>query len=304
MSTPQDRARESLDAADAVVETRRRFSIVWLVPIVAVCIGAWLVYKAKSEQGPLVSITFSAAEGVVAGKTKVKFRDVQVGMVETVELSRDLSEVTVTARLARELEGHLTEETSFWVVRPQLTGGQVSGLDTLLSGVYIGIDPGNGRSPGRHFRGLEVPPAIQIKTAGRHFVLEADSLGSLGAGSPIYFRRLKAGQVTSFHLSKGGTHVAIRVFIDAPFDKLVNDRARFWNVSGISVSMTAEGIKVRTESLSAILAGGIAFDTPAKLDSGRDVEEDHVFPLHGSRDSDAPPIPYLPDLVSQHAVPP
>jgi paraquat-inducible protein B len=290
MSTPQDRTSEEIAAADAIVEKKRRFSIVWVVPLVAVAIGAWLVYKAKTEQGPLVSITFNKAEGAVAAKTKVKFRDVEVGLVETLELNTDLTEVKLGVRLAKELEPHLTEATSFWVVRPEVNAAQITGLETLLSGVYIGIDPGrDGTTRKRVFRGQEQAPPIAITRAGRYFVLESDSLGSLKVGSPIYYRRLKAGQVTSVDLSKGATHVAIRVFIDAPFDQIINDRTLFWHASGMSASIDAKGIKVKAGSLWAILAGGLEFDTPP-TDAGRAVQDEHLFPLYESREDATAPV--------------
>ena len=167
-------------------------------------------------------------------------------------------QVIVKATLDKTLEGHLSENSSFWIVTPRFAGGTVSGLDTLLSGVYIGMEPGDKGAPQREFVGLENPPLISSDTPGRHFVVTAGSLGSLDLGSPIYYRQLKAGQVENFKLTPDGKSVRLRIFINAPYDKYVYEHTRFWNASGISASLTAEGIKVTTESIIALLVGGVA----------------------------------------------
>jgi paraquat-inducible protein B len=275
---------EKLQAAEAVVEAKRGFSIIWIIPITAALVGAWLVYKAEMEKGPTVSITFSSAQGVEAGKTKVKFKDVDVGQVTSVSLSKDLEKVTFQASLDRTLDGHLSENSSFWIVAPRLAGGTVSGLGTLLSGVYIGMDPGPKGSPKHDFVGLSEPPLVSAGTPGRHFNLITASLGSLGLGSPVYFRQLQAGQVESFKLDEDGKAVHLRIFINEPYDKYVHAGTRFWNASGISASLSAEGIKVSTESLIALLTGGIAFDLPKSNDSREPPKEDQVFELYDSEE--------------------
>ena len=265
-------------AAEAVVDSKRRFSIVWLVPLAAALIGGWLVYKAMTEKGPTISIRFVAAEGIVAGKTKIKYKDIEAGTVETVALSDDLSSVLVTATLAKQLQPHLTENTRFWVVRARLAGGHVSGLETLLSGVYIGMEPSDSGKPATRFVGLEDPPPITVDTPGKEFTLQADALGSLDVGSPVYFRQIKAGQVIRYALNDDG--IEVHVFVDSPYDKLVGEHTRFWNASGITATLNADGIKVRTESVAALLVGGVSFENRGTTGSGEDVADDHIFNLY------------------------
>jgi len=283
MSEPTERNPDEIDAVDAVVDTKRRFSLIWIVPITAALIGAWLVYKAKVETGPTVTVTFPSAEGVVAGKTKVKFKDVEVGQVASVALSSDLSKVVITATLDKTLEDHLSENSRFWIVMPRFSGGTVTGLGTLLSGVYIGMEPGGKGSKKRSFVGLEDPPLVPPDTPGRHYFVTADSLGSLDIGSPIYYRQLKAGQVESYELDEDGKSVRLRIFIDAPYDKYVRFGSRFWNASGITASLSAGGINVSTESLVALVFGGIAFDTPERAESSSVADRGHVFKLFENR---------------------
>jgi len=290
MSDPTEAPPPQLQASEALVETRSRFSIIWLIPLAALLIGGWLVFKAVTEKGPTVTIVFRSAEGVVAGKTKIKYKDVEAGTVDAVDLSEDLKTVVVTATLAKALEGHLTDQTRFWVVRARVAAGEVSGLSTLLSGVYIGMDPSEAGKKKRHFRGLDVQPVITADTKGRSFLLKAKSLGSLETGSPVYFRQIRAGRVADYKLDPGGEALTIRIFVDAPFDDLVLDNTRFWNASGISATLSAEGFHFRSESLAALLAGGIAFDTPETLEPQGAVEEDHVFPLYQSLESATEPV--------------
>lgn len=290
MAEPHTSRDDDVDAVDALVETKRRFSIIWVVPITAALIGAWLVYKSQIEAGPTVTVTFPAAEGVVAGKTKVKFKDVEVGQVESVVLSDDLKNVAIVATLDKTLEGHLSENSRFWIVKPRFAGGNITGLGTLVSGVYIGMEPGEKGKPRREFVGLDEPPLVPPDTPGRHFVVTAKSLGSLDLGSPIYYRQLKAGQVESIKLDPDGQSVHLRIFINAPYDRYVYESSRFWNASGITASLTAEGIKLSTESVVALLIGGIAFDTPRRPSVLLAANAGHVFKLFASEQEANAPV--------------
>jgi paraquat-inducible protein B len=269
---------------EAVVQTKKSFSIVWLVPVVAVLIGGWLVVKALTEKGPTITITFNSAEGLEAGKTKLKYKDVEVGQVESIVLAEDLTYVEVTAELAKAAEDWLSENTRFWVVRARVGAGEVSGLGTIFSGAYIGIDPGKGGKSARTFKGLEIPPIVTADLPGRHFLLRAQRLGSLDIGTPIYFRQIKVGQVVAHNLEKDGQAVTIKTFIHGPHHKWVRKNTRFWNASGLDVSLDASGIKVNTESLVSILAGGIAFDSPVSSEPGAPAEEGDTFVLYESRE--------------------
>jgi paraquat-inducible protein B len=271
---------------EAIVKTRKgfSFSIVWLVPLVAVLIGGWLVYKAVSEKGPTITIAFDTAEGLEAGKTKIRYKDVEVGQVESITLARGLSHVIVTAEMTKGAEPYLTESTRFWVVRARVAAGGVSGLGTIFSGAYIGIEPGKPGKRTLSFKGLEIPPVITTGLPGAHFMLKAEKLGSLDIGSPVYYREIKVGQVVAYELEEGGAAVDIKIFIDAPHHEAVRRNTRFWNASGLDVSVDAGGIKVNTESFVALLVGGIAFDTPTNLEPGSPAPENQTFRLYDSRE--------------------
>ena len=250
------------EPTDLIVEKSGGLSIIWLIPLVALLIGLWLAYKTLSEVGPTVTITFQDAGGLEAGKTKVKYKEVEVGLVKTVVLSEDLSKVIVTAQLEKEVESHLRVDTKFWVVEPQLGLGGVSGLDTLIAGHYIGVEFGESKTHSRKFTGLEHAPKISADTPGRHFLLRADSAGSLTDGTPIYFRDIKVGRVVEVDLAKDRGSVLVDIFINAPFDHLIHDKSHFWQTSGIDLSMSAEGVKLKVASLLSLIGGGITFDTP------------------------------------------
>jgi paraquat-inducible protein B len=268
------------DVPEAVVQTRRQISIVWVVPIVAVLIGGWLAYRAISEKGPIITITFSTAEGLEAGKTKIKYKEVEIGQVEAIGVSPDLTHVVVTAELVKDAAKYLTEQTRFWVVRARVAAGEVSGLGTIFSGAYIGMDPGKSGAASRQFKGLEVPPVVTTGLPGRHFVLKSDRLGSLDIGSPVYYRQIKVGQVVSYALEKDLLTLSLRVFVHAPHHKLVRKNTKFWNAGGVDVALDASGIRIRTQSLVTLMLGGIAFDTPVDVRPGDPAGENHVFRLY------------------------
>ncbi|MBT8365104.1 MAG: MCE family protein [Deltaproteobacteria bacterium] len=270
---------------EAVVTTRKRqISIVWLVPLVALLIGAWLIYKTISEKGPTVTISFKSAEGLEAGKTQIKYKNVELGQVTKIHLTPDLSRVLVTAELVKAAQDFLSANTRFWVVRARVAAGQVSGLGTLFSGAYISLDPGKPGLPVSHFEGLETPPVVTTDLPGRHFILDASRLGSLDIGAPVYYRQIKVGQVVGYKLEEDGQAVTVKIFINDPIDKLVYRNTRFWNASGLDFVVDASGIRVNTESIVTILVGGIAFDTPTNLEPGGPAEDGDTFKLYDSRE--------------------
>src|SRR6201999_1219739 len=185
------------------------------------------------EKGPTVTITFKSGEGLEAGKTKIKFKDVDIGQVKSVTLSKDYTHVVATAELTRDATNMLVDDTRFWVVRPRVAGGSVSGIGTLLSGAYIGMDIGHAKQDRRDYTGLETPPVFASDVPGRQFVLKATDLGSVDVGTPVYFRRLQVGQVTAFELDKDGSGVTLHIFVNAPYDRYVNADSRFWQAGGI-----------------------------------------------------------------------
>ena len=271
-------------SVDAVVQTSRGFSLVWIVPLVALAIGGWLGLKALKDIGPTITITFASAEGMEAGKTKIKYRDVEVGQVVAIGLTKDISKVLVTAKLGKGAEPYLTDQAKIWVVRPRVNGGSISGLGTFLSGVYIGIDGNRTGTPSHTFTGLEVPPVVTLGQPGRHFSLKADALGSLDIGSPVYYRQIQVGQVVSYGFDQAGKMVDIKIFIEAPYHLQVTKNIRFWNASGIAVSLNAQGLKVDTQSMISILSGGIAFELPKNAQPGEEAKESETFQLYHSHD--------------------
>ncbi len=269
---------------EAVVARSSRISLVWLVPVVALLIGGWLAYKAYSESGPTIRIQFKTAAGLEAKKTKVKFKDVDVGQVKSIAVRQDMKAVVVTAELVAGAESYLTDKTRFWVARARITPSQVSGLDTLLSGSYIAIDPVTEGKPARDFIGLEVPPLFTTSEPGKKFVLRSRTLGSLNIGSPVYYRQIQVGQVVGYDLDKKGDDVSIELFIAAPNDRLVSTDTRFWNASGVDFKVTTDGLSLDTQSLLSVLIGGVAFDTPPTIgEKGTPAPENYQFPLYGSR---------------------
>ncbi len=251
------------DHPSASVRRRRRVPLIWLIPITAAAIGLYLAIKTLADQGPLITITFNTANGITAGQTEVKHKAVSLGTVESVRLSPDLKQVVVKVRMKREGDQLLTTHAHFWVVRPRLTPGNISGLETLVSGGYIEVDPGDpGGEPADHFTGLEEPPAVRSDEPGRSYVLKASRLGSLASGAPVFYRDVAVGEVLGYDLGDGLGPVTINVFVRSPYDKFVRPASHFWNASGISVGWGPQGIRVEIESFKALLSGGVAFDTP------------------------------------------
>ncbi len=252
------------DALPSPVVHKRRSSVtlIWLVPILAALVGVALVVQNWLQAGPAITITFESAQGMAAGKTPVKYKDVVIGKVDKIRLSGDRSHVLVTVALEKSAKAFATAGTRYWVVRPRIGLGGVSGVDTLLSGAYIGADTSDSSTPEDEFKGLETPPAVTHGEPGKSFVLHADDLGSLDIGSPVYFRRIQVGRVVSYQLDPDGKGVTLAVFVDAPNDRFVDASTRFWNASGVDVSLGANGLKLNTQSLATVLAGGVAFQDP------------------------------------------
>jgi paraquat-inducible protein B len=267
----------------AIPRKRTRLSLVWIVPILAAIVGAWVAVTRILSEGPTISIVFQSAEDLEAGKTKIHYNGVDVGTVQTIRLSDDHQSVIVTAQMAPKTESLLVEDTTFWVVRPRISGANVSGLSTLISGAYLGMEIGKSKKSRRDFVALETPPVVTGDETGRFFSLKTPELGSLDSGTPIYFRRLQVGQIASYALDKDGKALTIRMFVKAPYDQYVTPNTRFWQASGIDVSLTASGINVQTESLLSILVGGVAFETPATDAVLPAAEQDTEFTLFASR---------------------
>lgn len=271
---------------DARVVQRGHWSLIWLIPLVAAAVAGWLAWQTLSQRGPEITLTFQNGDGLVAGQTRVRHKAVELGTVGSVRLSENLDHVVVRLRMTRDAEAFLTDRARFWVVRPRVSAGNISGLETLVSGAYIELDPGGrGGETRRDFTGLAEPPGIRSGEPGRTLRLTTDRIGSLGTGSAVLYRDITVGEVLGYDVTENGRGpVAINAFIRAPYDKLVDAGTRFWNASGVSVRLGAEGVRLELESLQAALSGGIAFDTSAD-GQGAPITPDGAFPLYPTRDA-------------------
>jgi paraquat-inducible protein B len=274
------------DIPDAVIEPKRRRSLqlVWIIPIVAALIGASLAVKSFMERGPVITITFKSGEGLEAGKTKIKYKDVQIGLVKGIAIAKDRSHVIVTAELTKESEGLLMADTRFWVVRARISAGTVSGLDTLMGGSHIGVDVGVSKDPQLAFTGLERPPIVTMDLPGRQYALHAADIGSLDIGSPLYYRRMLVGEVIAYELDNDGKGVTLKVFVREPYDRYVKGNTLFWHASGIDFTFDANGVKINTESMASVLLGGISFQTPEDRHDAPPAKPNTTFILFPNRD--------------------
>jgi len=246
------------------VERRRQWntSLIWLVPIVAALIGIGMVIHNWASEGPQIEISFITAEGLEAGKTQVKYKDVVIGLVDSIGLAKDRTHIIAHVKLDKDASSFATTDSRFWVVRPRFGATGVSGIGTLLSGAYIGADVGVSHELHKEFVGLERPPAVIHGSPGKRFTLRAADIGSLDIGSPVYYRRIQVGRVVSYELDKDGKLMMVGVFVEAPYDRYVNVSSRFWNASGVDLNLDASGLKLNTQSLATVIAGGVAFQTP------------------------------------------
>jgi len=264
---------------------RRRFSAVWAIPIIAAIIAGYLGYRTLIEQGPVLTLSFETAEGLAAGQTQVKYKAVALGTVDSIDLSSDNSHVIVKVRMNNVGRRFLTSHARFWVVRPRFTPGDLSGLDTLVSGAFIAVDPGlPGGQAQRDFVGLEEPPGVRSNEPGHTYVLKADSIGSLDTGSPVFYRDVQVGEVLGYDLGNGLGPVTVNVFVKAPFDNLVKAQSHFWNASGITAELSGGGFHLEFQSLQAIISGAVAFDIPPDAEASPASPNGSDFYLYKSED--------------------
>ncbi len=270
-------------AAPRIEPARRGPSVVWLVPLVAVLIGAFLVYRSFADRGPTVTIEFQSAAGLEAGKTPIKYKNVEIGLVDDIRLADDLSRVVVEAELVKGSERYLTDQTRFWVVRASVAAGRVTALDTLFSGAYIGLDPSTDGAPQRDFVGLEEAPLVTSDEPGRHFELRSEGGASFEVGAPVYFRKTRVGEVTSSRLDPSGEFVTTRIFVRSPYEQRVRENTRFWDASGLDLSLGAEGLRVDTEAFLSLVIGGVAFGAPPSEEPGDAAADGQRFALFANR---------------------
>ncbi len=264
----------------ARVTRRGRFSPIWLIPVITLLVGGYLAWNTLSKRGPTITITFEGGEGLQAGQSHIKHKDVDLGLVTSVVLSPDASHVIVTAEMSRAAARFLTDRTRFWVVTPRLFAGSISGLDTLISGAYIELLPSEtSGARAMHFTGLENPPVLTSNVPGHTFLLHAARIGSVNVGSPVFYRGINVGTVLGWDLGDMAKDVTIHAFVRAPFDAYVHEGSRFWNASGVSVKLGGGGVQVQLESLKALLLGGLAFDTTPEALKTPVSTANEVFPL-------------------------
>lgn len=261
-----------------------RISVVWLVPVLALAVSAGIAWRSYSDRGVLITIAFEETAGIVAGQTAVRFRDVDVGVVERLHFSFDLQRVLVDARIGQEIAPYLDDDAQFWVARPQVSTRGISGIDTIVGGVYIeGSWDGVPEEPMVDFVGLEAPPSVRAEDAGTFVELSAPEAGSLAAGSPVLFRGIEVGRVEGVTLADGGERVRVDAFIEAPHDAMLTTATRFWNLSGFSVSLDTTGISLDVSSLAALVQGGLGFDIV--YTGGGPIPEDQVFQIFSTERS-------------------
>jgi paraquat-inducible protein B len=280
---PRPAAQPALPEPVLARQNRLHLSLVWIVPIVAVVVGAVLVVRALLQAGPEITIEFRSGEGIEPGRTEVRFKEVVVGRVKSVALGADRRKVVVTAALDRNAKSIAVTDSRFWVVRPRIGTGGVSGLSTLLSGAYIGVDAGAAQDAQLELVGLDQPPLVLRGEPGRSFVLQADNLGSLDVGSPVYHRRVRVGRVGGYALAEGGRALDIQVFVEAPYQNLVTQGTRFWHASGVDLALTASGLTLNTQSLASVVAGGIAFGAPPDIEPGPPAASGQRYKLFGQQ---------------------
>lgn len=262
------------------VREQRWPSPVWLIPLTALLVGCWLLFQIWYAKGPEIVVQFTSAEGIIAGKTEVRFKAVAVGRVKQLKLSEDLKYIEATIELNKEIGRHLGNDARFWVVKPNISRSGIYGLTTLFSGTYIGMDPGSNTDSLSFYQGEERPPVIAPSESGRRFFLLSDSLGSVDIGSPVFYKQLQVGEVIDYKLLPEQDQVRLEIFIRDPYYDFVRTTTRFWNAGGAEFKIAATGVEFRMESLTSLLVGGIAFDTPKSIGMGEISAADSEFVLY------------------------
>ncbi|MGB7755334.1 MAG: MlaD family protein [Salinisphaera sp.] len=256
----------------------------------AALIGIWVAATRVLDEGPTITIVFPTAEGLKAGKTGIHYNGLEIGTVRSIQLTPDHKKVVATAMMAPSAANLLVEDTKFWVVSPRVSGANVTGLGTIISGAYIGMEIGDSRKTRRDFVALNAPPIVSGAVPGRFFVLKSADLGSVDYGTPIFYRRLQVGKVVSYALDRDGQTLTIKVFVNSPYDRFVTPDTRFWQASGIDVSLSATGFSLQTQSILSMLVGGLAFETPPTKRQQPPAPPDTEFTLYTTRtDAYRPP---------------
>ncbi len=280
---PEEQTPSAAVRTSRALARRHGISAVWIIPIIAAALGVWVAVNRIMNEGPKLTIYFTSADGLEAGKTKIRYKGVDIGTISAIRLSSDHRVAIATAQMAPRTQGFFVADTKFWVVRPRISGATVTGLGTLISGAYIGMEIGSSHAYRYHFIALDTPPVISTEAPGRFYVLRAGDLGSLDYGAPVFFRRLQVGRVASYALDKNGQYFNIKIFVRAPYDQFITADSRFWQASGFNMKLSASGLSVQTQSVLSILIGGIAFETPEDDRLEPAARSNTVFTLYSDR---------------------
>ena len=273
---------QSHSVEEALIKPKRTVSKIWLIPIVTLFIAIWMMYYKWSNQGPLITIEFSTATGLEAGKTKIKTRDVDIGVVKNIVLSKDLSGVIVTVRMDKDVESILHADNQFWIVSPNVSLSGVSGLGTILSGPYINMALGTEPQLSEHFVALETPPVTPAGTPGLHVTLNSESEFAYKKGDPVIYRGIKVGEFEDIFFNFEERVVYYNTFIQAPYHDLITTNTKFWDVSGVQIELGASGVKVSTGSIESLLTNGVTFGVPEGMATGEKITERSFFDIHPS----------------------
>ncbi|MDC8831784.1 intermembrane transport protein PqiB [Alteromonas gilva] len=265
----------------ATIKPTTRISKVWIIPIIALLVAGWMVYYQWHNQGPLITIDMSSANGIEVNKTPIKVRDLEVGLVKKIELKPDLNGVTVTARLENSAAHLLNENTRFWVVAPRVSFSEVSGLNTLLSGSFIAMTAESGTQEKEHFNALERPPVTPPGTPGLHVILSSDTDDlTYKPGDAIIYKGFKVGEFEEVNFDVEHGLIDYRAFIHAPYHNLIDENTRFWNVSGVKLQLASNGVTIQAGSLETLLANGITFGNPQGDLNGEPIANDSRFTIY------------------------
>ncbi|MFT5757895.1 MAG: paraquat-inducible protein B [Alteromonadaceae bacterium] len=282
-----DESDQDITAIPAKIEQLKSVSMIWFVPFIALFIGVWMVYYQWSNEGPLITIEFNSAEGMEIGKTKIKSHNVDIGEVKNIVLNENADGVIVTAQMAKNAEKLLTSNSDFWLVSPKISHTGVSGLSTLISGVYIELSPDNisekdGKKRQFEFIALKEPPATPPGTPGLHITLNSNDQFAYSKGDPIIYKGLTVGQFESIYFNFDERVVYYNAFIKAPYHQLVTTNTKFWDVSGLRMDLTADGLSVQTGNIETMLTNGVTFDVPKGMEKGEEIIERTDFDIYAN----------------------
>ncbi len=256
---------------------------IWLIPVIALLVAVFLIAKTISEQGAEISIVFENAEGMEPGKTRLKYKDVDIGLLKRIDILDEDKGVSLVVEVDRVADKYLTETARFWVVSPKIGLQGITGLQTILSGSFIEIDPGKGGESKKEFVGLATPPVITSNDKGTEYLLSTEKLSNIDRGTPVIYKGLQVGNVLGYRLAKNGKFVEVYTFVKAPYDDLVLEGTNFWNAGGVNISVSTSGVEVGAESLESLITGAVEFDTPEIYLNTFKAEKGHEFKLYDNR---------------------